>query len=296
VCVCSDWLQGTFQAKSSACLGDDDIEDHESKASDGSDTQLLSVAAVLDLTRRWSRKDKKNGGLDDDGSRFRSRALLRRLLVGLCANLGGDFHLTLDCVDDWSNLFPRRQQISHPVIVRICTEGLVDTSDWHEKSKLAANRGSALSRWWKLCGFEESGVDILSFFEQAGASPKTESLYRQLVWSLGFKLQGILMTGLGNVALVHLKVEETDINTAMLEDSGLLDRQLVRATLSGKRALSGVVSLSCCTDKSSVAGHPLQNTFFATATNMCVCAVPAATPCSFGVFLAISAFGAIGGV
>ena len=100
------------------------------------------------------------------------------------------------------------------------------------------------------------------------------SLAKQLVWTLGLKLEIHLDK------LMYGKLRQPDMNARFREfseDMGNMleiNRHLVRYVESGRLASLGRTMVSCCLDKGSVGGLSLLDTVFSFPDNVAICAPP----------------------
>ena len=119
----------------------------------------------------------------------------------------------------------------------------------------------------------EGAATIKHLFQFFSCCPEFCSLYSQLLWELGARLQHKWLASFRGKQVAGMQCRVVNIEDA-LEKPHQLDRELVRYMCISKRCLGQDLHLSCATDKSVVGGLPLQNTIFCIPENYAVVAAP----------------------
>lgn len=149
--------------------------------------QACSCNALLALLVRWGFFTERLGGLLGAGEKAACSELLTALLRELYGE--GDLKVTLALDDDWVNVWPRPDCSRNVATLRICSDGILGLGGLEEVCE-----NMTACRWRQhLVSVAGADLRIGNVLARAGVHKPLSSLFRQLVWHLGHKLQSSIM-------------------------------------------------------------------------------------------------------
>lgn len=149
----------------------------------------VSVWALILLLERWAFARPRAGGVTDVDAQLASSWFLEKVLMSLTD--AAPFDILIDFVRDWRNPWPIPYVRTGPVSsVRALANGNVDCSAWSHAADVAP--GGTISSCWdrfQILWTGEGRKTLPIFLSVLASVPKLLSVYRQVVWHLGNRLQ-----------------------------------------------------------------------------------------------------------
>lgn len=247
--------------------------------------QARSCNALLALLVRWGFFTERLGGLRGADEKAACSELLTALLRELYGE--GDLKVTLALDDDWVNVWPRPDCSRNVATLRICSDGILGLGGLEEVCE-----NMTACRWRQhLVSVAGADLRIGNVLARAGVHKPLSSLFRQLVWQLGHKLQSSIMVALAagsRSAIVSMSAMKV---SSVVGEASQLDKLLVRYVASLRSASEPHRQISIATDKSVVGSLAMQATAIAFLGNICGVAPPQALWGSVGPLLVRSGGG-----
>eukprot|EP00971_Amphidinium_carterae_P351489 6492139-Amphidinium_carterae.1 len=237
-----------------------EVSDETVTGSAGTEFRGFSTHALVALLARWCQPSAVRGGLGKEEDRAQSSAFLHTLLDKVSSALPAEMMLFMDAECKWNPPLPFVGKAGFKVTI---VNGRVDTELW-------ARRGGVLGQLVQLqygSGNREKYWSLASMLEAISfhADAFIQSLFRQLVWTLGSAIDVYFFEQL-----------QARPSTTLLKDMTDADRNraTVRYFLASQRAFQGADVLHVSMDASTVGGKSLMFAFVGSPNNLVCTAAP----------------------
>lgn len=218
----------------------------------------LSPVAFVEMLTKWGGDIPRQMGMSNERHRRASKDKVQGLLQGLCETFGG-LEVPIELEREWQVTWPRPPTPWKVETLRIDSAGLCDIESWigFASSRHTSKRGDwrQEDRLIRLAGSLKS-VAVWDFFEFVCFSKGFKTLHKQLLWTLGMRLQSALcLVAEGKREGKGIGMKEVKFSQIM-EQPHVMDRKLLEYITAAELYAKGLVSkcISLATDKASVCG------------------------------------------
>lgn len=196
--------------------------------------------------------------------------------MGIIAS-DGKWCLSLVFSEMWEVPWPRPESTQPSVRLQIQRDGSFSLDAWIVALQTApAHEKQVGNVWLRALQVRLGPIPRLSeLIAATGSMKKLASLHRQILWKTGFWLQSVMKASLKGQKQRGLECVPWRM-ADLLEQPYQLDKYLVRYASAALRRLQPQIHFTICTDKASVGGLALQNTFVCTPDGVAVMAPPQA--------------------